>query len=819
MPDATDFEGLTTEDARDRLQRFGPNVPAPEPSGHRLRDIVGPFANPLVLILIAAAMISASAGDTVGAGIILGIVFISAVIDHFQTTRSRAAMRRLREGVAVTATVRRDGAWIEIVRSEVVPGDIIRLAAGDLVPADACLLAARDLHVQQSALTGESMPVEKEARDDGRNSPDNPGRVFFGTSVVSGMATAEVRTTGAATAFGEIAIRLASRPAETEFDRGTRRFGLFITQTVLVLVLLVFLTNAVQKRDALESLLFAVALAVGLTPEFLPMITSVTLAAGAVRMAHRKVVVKHLAALQNLGSIDILCSDKTGTLTCGEMRLARIVDAAGEPAETPARLAALNSAFETGIRSPLDAAILRDHPADTAAFRKRDEVPFDFERRRVSVALDGPEGSRFITKGAPESILACCTSVERASGSFPMDESVAKRIRAICDELGDRGYRLIAVASKSVASDAAFAVRDECDLTFHGILAFQDPPRDDAAEAIRSLRENGVTIRILTGDNERVTRHVCEQVGLSCENVVLGSEIDAMTDSALGQVAERETAFARLSPGQKNRLLAALQARGHVVGFLGDGINDAPSLHAADVGITVSTAVDVAKEAAEVVLLDPGLGVLATGITEGRRAFGNVMKYLVMGTSSNFGNMLSMAAATAFLPFLPLLPLQVLLNSLLYDMAQLTIPTDSVDAEFMRKPRRWDLGVIRRSMLVLGPISSLFDLLTFFVLYRIFQAGEAQFHTGWFVESLATQTLVLLVIRTGGNPLRSRPSRPLLFTILTVSMIGFVLPYSPLATALGFEPMPPAFVLFVLVVTAAYLAMTQAAKRMVLPRA
>jgi Mg2+-importing ATPase len=810
MPDAIEFEGLTTEDARDRFQRFGPNVPGPEPSGHRLRDIIGPFANPLVLILVAAATVSASAGDSVGAGIILGIVFISAVIDHFQTTRSRAAMRRLREGVAVTATVRRDGAWVEIVRSEVVPGDIVRLAAGDLVPADACLLAARDLHVQQSALTGESMPVEKEARDDGRNSPDNPGRVFFGTSVVSGMATAEVRATGAATAFGEIVARLASRPAETEFDRGTRRFGLFITQTVLVLVLLVFLTNAVQKRDALESLLFAVALAVGLTPEFLPMITSVTLAAGAVRMARRKVVVKHLAALQNLGSIDILCSDKTGTLTCGEMRLTRVVDAAGEPAVEPARLAALNSAFETGIRSPLDTAILRDHLMDTAAFRKRDEVPFDFERRRVSVALDGPDGCRLITKGAPESILTCCT---------PMDESAAKRIRTICDELGDQGYRLIAVASKAVPSDATFTIADECDLTFHGILAFQDPPRDDAAEAIRSLRENGVTIRILTGDNERVTRHVCEQVGLSCENVVLGSDIDSMTDSALGQVAERETAFARLTPGQKNRLLAALKARGHVVGFLGDGINDAPSLHAADVGITVSTAVDVAKEAAEVVLLDPGLGVLATGITEGRRAFGNVMKYLVMGTSSNFGNMLSMAAATAFLPFLPLLPLQVLLNSLLYDMAQLTIPTDSVDAEFMRKPRRWDLGVIRRSMLVLGPISSLFDLLTFFVLYKVFQAGEIQFHTGWFVESLATQTLVLLVIRTGGNPLRSRPSRPLLFTILTVSLIGFVLPYSPVAPALGFEPMPPAFVLFVLVVTAAYLAMTQAAKRLVLPRA
>jgi Mg2+-importing ATPase len=643
--------------------------------------------------------------------------------------------------------------------------------------------------------------------------------VFFGTSVVSGIATALVVATGPATAFGAIAARLAHRPPETEFDRGTRRFGLFITQTVLVLVFFVFLTNAALKRDPLQSLLFAVALAVGLTPEFLPMITAVTLAAGAVRMARRKVVVKHLAAMQNLGSMDVLCSDKTGTLTKGEMELVKVTDPFGAESDRPFALAYVNSRLETGIKSPLDVAILRHAAPGIAEYRKVDEVPFDFERRRLSVAADGPEWRLLITKGAPESVLRCCTTYEVGGKVAPLDDSAHEQVAAACAALGREGYRLLAVAAKVAPGQETFRAADEAELTLVGLLAFLDPPRADAAAVIRALHRDGVAVKVLTGDNDLVARHVCEQVGLDGGRVVTGDDIDAMTDSALGHVAEEAHVFARLTPAQKTRVLLALKARGHVVGFLGDGINDAPSLRAADVGITVSSAVDVAKDAAEVILMEPGLGVLHSGILEGRHAFGNVMKYLLMGTSSNFGNMLSMAAAVTFLPFLPMLPVQILLTSLLYDLAQLAIPTDRVDHSYLHKPRRWDVGLIRRFMLTIGPVSSLFDFLTFAVLLHLFHASAALFHTGWFVESLATQTLVLFVIRTGKNPLKSRPSRALTASALAVVAIVVLLPYSPLAGPLGFVPLPAGYLLFVVLATVTYLALVEVAKRRVLVRA
>jgi Mg2+-importing ATPase len=819
MTTPTEGTGLTSDEAEKRLRRFGPNQPVADRRRLPVAELIGLFANPLALVLLTAAGVSAWVGDATGAGIIVAVVLAGAAINFTQTYRSARAIRRLREGVAVTATVLRDGTWREVPRREVVPGDVIRLSAGDLVPADCRLLSARDLHVQQAALTGESLPVEKDAAGqpaDAPLRPDDPAAVFFGTSVVSGTATALVRATGPATAFGEVAARLADRPPETEFDRGTRRFGLFITQTVFVLVLFVFLVNAALKRDPLESLLFAVALAVGLTPEFLPMITAVTLAAGAVRMARRKVVVKHLAAMQNLGSMDVLCSDKTGTLTRGEMELVRVTDPLGDPATRPFELASLNSSFETGIRSPLDAAILRHQKFDTAAYRKVDEVPFDFDRRRLSVAVDGPAGRLLITKGAPEGVVACCSEYQIDARVLPLDESARARVAAACEALSRQGYRLLAVAVKAAPGQNTFRVADETGLTLVGLLAFLDPPRDDAAGVIHALNRDGVTVKVLTGDNELVARHVCEQVGLDAGRVVLGTEIEDMTDPALGAVAERATVFARLSPAQKNRVLRALKARGHVVGFLGDGVNDAPSLRAADVGVTVSTAVDVAKDAAEVILLEPGLDVLHRGIREGRQAFGNVMKYLLMGTSSNFGNMLSMAAATAFLPFLPMLPKQILLTSLLYDLAQLAIPTDRVDPSYVRKPRRWDVRLIRRFMLAIGPVSSLFDFLTFAVLLHLFCADAMLFHTGWFVESLATQTLVLFVIRTGGNPLRSRPSRALALGMVVVVVVGVLLPYSPLAEPLGFVPLSPGFLLFVIAATAAYLALVEVVKRQVL---
>lgn len=812
--------GLTSDEAQRRLERFGPNEAAPPHARGALLEVVALFANPLALVLIVAAVLSALVGERASAALIIVIVLVGAGINAIQTWRSSHAINRLRGQVALTATVQRDGAWCELPVRQLVPGDLIRLSAGDLVPADARLLEARDLYVQQAALTGESLPAEKHAAKDLSDAPLHPAdtdAVFLGTSVISGTATALVVATGKRTALGELAARLIERPPETEFDRGTRRFGLFITQTVLVLVFAVLLVNAMLRRDFLESLLFAVALAVGLTPEFLPMITAVTLAKGAVRMARRHVVVKHLAAIQNLGSMDVLCSDKTGTLTRGEMELHHATDPFGRPAERALVLGFLNSVFETGIKSPLDAALVRRRPLDSTTFRKLDEVPFDFERRRLSVLVEEPEGRLLITKGAPESILACCTHHEVDGETSTLDEASRARFLSTYQQMSSAGYRLLAVAFRRLPGDGAevpttLSVADEAGLTLVGLLVFVDPLREDAAAALRELHRDGVRVKVLTGDNELVARHVCQQVGLDGHRVVLGKEVERMSDAALGHVAEKASVFARLTPSDKNRVLRALKARGHVVGYIGDGINDAPSLHTADVGISVAGAVDVAKDAADIILLTPGLEVLHRGVREGRQAFGNVMKYLLMGTSSNFGNMLSMAAATAVLPFLPMLPLQILLNSLLYDLAQLTIPTDRVDASFIHKPRRWDIGVIRRFMLAIGPLSSIFDFVTFWALLHLFHANESLFHTGWFVESLATQTLVLFVIRTGGNPLRSRPSRALTTTVLGVVAIGLALPYSPLGPLLGFTPLPAAYLPFLAVATATYLVFVQFAK-------
>jgi Mg2+-importing ATPase len=643
--------------------------------------------------------------------------------------------------------------------------------------------------------------------------------VFLGTSVVSGTATAVITATGRATQLGDIAARLAARPPETEFERGTRRFGLLIMRTVVLLILFVLLISVVRRRDPFESLLFAVALAVGLTPEFLPMITSVTLAQGAVRMARRKVIVKHLETIQNFGSIDILLSDKTGTLTAAEMSLERCCDAFGGPSERVLPLARVNSAFHTGIRNPLDTALLAAVEGMPAAERKVDEIPFDFERRRVSVVV-AEEGNRrvLITKGAPESVLPICVAVEIGGKVRSLDPSGLREAENTYRDLSSRGFRVLAVAWRDVAEKPAYDFANETELTLAGFAAFDDPVLPDARELLETLRRDGVEVKILTGDNELVARRVCSEVGLEREKLVLGGEVDRMTDAALAAVAERTSVFARVSPAQKNRILLALKRRGHVVGFLGDGVNDAPSLHAADVGISVSSAVEIAREAAEVILLERSLKVLHEGILAGRRSFGNVMKYLLMGTSSNFGNMFSMAAASLFLPFLPMLPTQILLNNFLYDLAQVTIPTDRVDAAYVRKPQRWNIRILRDFMLSIGPISSVFDFLTFFVLLRVFRASETLFHTGWFVESLATQALVLFVIRTAGNPLVSRPSAPLAVTTLAVVVVAVLLPFTPAAGALGFEPLPAPFFGFLLGVVGAYLVFVELVKRRLLRR-
>jgi Mg2+-importing ATPase len=807
--------GLSEAEAARRLAEYGPNDPARLRKRSIFITLLLLFLNPLAIILLIAAVFSAFLGQAVDATIIVLVVFLGNAINFWQTYRSERAIQRLREMVMSTASVLRDGDWKEIPRHDVVPGDIVRLFAGDLVPADARLTESKDLYVQQAALTGESLPVEKAFV------PDEPPTdqaeavhmIFLGTSVVSGSAVAEVTATGPRTVFGAIAGRLAVRAEENEFERGLRRFGLLIMRVVFFLVLFLLVLSIALHREPLESLLFAVALAVGLTPEFLPMITSVTLARGAVQMARRKVIVKHLPAIQNLGSIDILCSDKTGTLTSGLMKLELSLDALGGQSDHTLLLGHLNSKFETGIRNPLNLAILEAGCLGDEGYTKCDEIPFDFERRRVSIVVKRDGKHLLITKGAPESVIAQCSAYESAGRICPLATSEVTACLGKFHELSSKGYRALAVAYRDVETRNAYSAEDESALVLAGYLAFADPPRADTAKTVAALRQDGVQLKIVTGDNELVTCHICEQVGIDAPGVVLGDEIERMTDAALQHVVEEATVFARVSPSQKNRIILALKHRSHVVGYLGDGINDAPSLHAADVGISVDGAADVAREAAEIILVEPGLDVLHAGILEGRRASGNVLKYLLMGTSSNFGNMLSMAGASLFLPFLPMLPTQILLNNFLYDLAQITIPTDSVDPNYLRKPRRWSISLIRNFMILIGPISSIYDFLTFFVLLRYLHASQAEFHTGWFVESLATQTLVLFVIRTFGNPWKSRPSVPLVTTVLAVVIAGLLIPFSPAAKALGFTALPAPFYLFLATATGAYLVMVEVAKR------
>src|SRR5579883_189090 len=814
------WPGLTSDEAAARLARFGPNDPTPVRRGALAIEILLLFLNPLVVILLVAALISAILGERIDASIIVLIVFLSIIINFTQTFRSRRAIARLREHVSLTATVLRDGSWREIKRHEIVPGDIIRLSAGDLVPADAQLLEARDLYVQQAALTGESMPAEKNARpaeESAEGTPDAPNRVFLGTSVVSGTAIARILNTGPRTQFGAIAERLAERPQETEFERGLRRFGMLITRTVFFLVLFILVVRVAMHKDAFESFVFAVALAVGLTPEFLPMITSVTLARGAVRMAREQVIVKHLPAIQNFGTIDVLCSDKTGTLTTGEMVVTSTVDPYGESSDRPLFFGYLNSYFETGIRSPLDIAILKSRLLDIAGFVKCDEIPFDFERRRVSIVVEqntGGSASRLlITKGAPEGILSLSDFCEIGGQLVPLDNETRSRCLVTFQNLGREGFRVLAVAYRNVSPQERFTVTDEHSLILAGYLAFADPPDPGAAASIAALKRDGVEVKVLTGDNELVAEHICRQVGIAKPVIILGEELERTSDTALQHLLEETTVFARVSPMQKHRIIHALKRRGHVVGYVGDGINDAPSLREADVGISVAAAADVAREAADIVLLKRGLQILHKGIIEGRRASANVMKYLLMGTSSNFGNMFSMAGASLFLPFLPMLPTQVLLNNFLYDVAQITIPSDHVDREYIRRPHRWDMTLIRNFMLFIGPISSIYDFLTFYVLLRFFHTGETEFHTGWFVESLATQTLVLFVIRTMGNPFRSRPSVPLTVTTVLVVIVGCLLPYSPLAGLLRFVALPAPYFVFLAFATVTYLLLVEVAKR------
>jgi Mg2+-importing ATPase len=791
--------GLTSTEAADRLKQVGPNVLRPQRKRAVALQFLAKFRNPLVLLLLVASAISAFTGDVTSSLIIGAIVIMSVTLDFIQEYRAGKAAEELRQSVAIRVQVLRDGKSIEIPSASLVPGDVVLLSAGDLVPGDGRVLMAKDFFVKQALLTGEAYPVEKFPRDlpdVGQEMADAVNSVFMGTSVVSGSATVLICRTGPNTSLGEISDTLIAKPPPTSFEQGTQRFGLLIMQFTILLVLFVVFVNAFFHRPWLESFLFAVALAVGLTPELLPMIVSVTLARGAMRMAKKKVIVKRLESIQNLGSMEVLCTDKTGTLTEASIHLERHVDALGRDSSRVLELAYLNSFFESGLRSPMDNAILEHKEIQITAWKKIDEVPFDFERRRVSVIVDNGQKRLLIVKGAPEDIVRLSTHYEENGEADieELDKAGLARIQTLSETYARDGFRVLGVAWRRMEEDEHHAVvGDETALVFAGFAAFFDPPKQSAQAAFVKLTHAGVAVKIVTGDNELVTRHICEKLGLPITRILTGKEMQGMDDQALSACLESVNLFCRVNPAQKNRVILALKQRGRVVGYMGDGINDAPSLHSADIGISVDSAVDVAKSAAEMVLLEKDLNVLYDGVIEGRRTFGNVMKYIMMGTSSNFGNMFSMAGATLFLPFLPMLPVQILLNNLLYDVSEIPIPLDSVDEEDLNQPRHWNINFIRNFMLSVGPVSSAFDFLTFYIMLHLFHAGETLFHTGWFVESMATQVLVIFIIRTRRNPFKSRPNIWLTLSSLSVVLLAVVLPFTPIGSYFGFVPPPLSF--------------------------
>ena len=812
----TTATGLGASDAVAILKTVGPNqIDSAKPKG-LLSAFIERFSNPLVLILLFAAAVSAFTGDVPSFGIIAVIVLMSVILDVTQEYQAQNAAERLRKQVALSAKAIRDGQPVDVPVAEIVPGDVVLLVAGDLVPADSRLIEARDLYVDEATLTGEAYPAEKDAALATAAAATALPRnmVFMGSSVVSGTAKALVVATGSKAQLGSIAGALQKRPPPTAFAVGIQKFGMMIVKATIFLVLFVVLINLLFHRPLLESFLFALALAVGLTPELLPMIVSITLAHGAIRLSRKQVIVKRQSAIDDLGCMDVFCSDKTGTLTEARIKLVRELDLGGQDSATVMQMGQLNAAFETGLKSPLDEAILAAGKTDVAAWRKIDEVPFDFERRRVSVLVEGGGRRLLIVKGAPEDILGHAAHYEQqGTPPRPLDAAARKTAEATFNGLGAEGYRVLGVAWREVEADREKAnVADEKDLTFAGFLAFLDPPKAGAREALTALTNMGIALKVVTGDNEQVTRYVCSELGLKVTGTLTGPEIAALTDEALAARVDNTTLFCRVTPPQKSRIIRTLQHKGHVVGYLGDGINDAPSLHAADVGFSVDTAVDVAKEAAAMILLRKDLGVLAEGVREGRKTFVNILKYMMMGTSSNFGNMFSMAGGVLFLPFLPMLPTQILLNNLLYDLSEMAIPLDNVSDAMVAKPRHWDLDIVRKFMFVFGPLSSIFDFVTFGLLLWVFHTDEKLFHTGWFVESLATQTLVIFIIRTA-YPLRDQPHPALVASTLLAFAVAGALPYSPLAPWLGFVPVPAALMGALVLVTITYLVLVYFVKR------
>jgi Mg2+-importing ATPase len=823
----TSQAGLSSQEVENRLQVFGRNELAKRKRRTGVVEVLYHLRNPLVFILLSAGLISGILGETIDATIIFSIVLLSVLLDVYQESKAEKSVEMLKKRVVTTATVLRDGVKTEVKLSEIVSGDIVYLSAGDMVPADSRILSSRDLFVDQSTLTGESFPAEKTAAPlavKGVAISEWGNYVFLGTSVVSGTANAVVAKTGGSTEFGKIAQRLAGREPETEFERGLRRFGFLMMQVALVLVIFVFFVNVFfkpffssSKPDILKSLLFAVALAVGLTPELLPMIISVNLSRGALAMSKKDVIVKRLASIQNFGNMDVLCTDKTGTLTENKITLVLHVDIEGKDDEKVLLYSFLNSYYETGLKSPLDDAILRYKNLDVNGYQKIDEVPFDFVRRRVSVVVGYENQRLFISKGAPEEVVKVCSQYELDNQIFDLTDEQEKKIEENYHKLSSQGFRVLGVSFKKVEQKPMYSINDEIDMVFVGFIAFMDPPKQSSKESLRLMKDAGIELKILTGDNELVTRKVCEQLGFEIKGVVLGSDIAKLQDPALARVVEEANVFARVSPAQKDRIMNVLKRNGHVVGFLGDGINDATSMHTADVGISVENAVDVARESADIILLRKDLTVLNEGVLEGRKTFGNTMKYILMGISSNFGNMFSAAGASLFLTFLPMLPIQILLNNLLYDISEIAIPTDNVDREYIQKPKRLDISYIRNFMIFFGPISSIFDFLTFFIMIQLFNAYvpfEPLFQTAWFIESLCTQTLVIFVIRTRRSPFyKSKPSKPLVLASLSIVGFALILPFTLLGNWFGFVKPPVTFFVFLIAFVVAYLSMVELLKR------
>jgi Mg2+-importing ATPase len=800
--------GLSEEDAQAILRRAGPNTIKSKERVTPLGLFLNQFKSPIVLILIFATIVSAFLSDWVDASIILLIVVGSALLSFFQEYNANNAAEKLRGQVSLKTAVLRDGKSVSIPTEEVVAGDVVLLSAGSLIPADGLVFEAKDFFVNQAVLTGETFPVEKKPGtvSDNASLSERTNVVFMGTSVRSGSAKVLIVETGLKTAFGQIADRLNLRPPETEFERGIKRLGYLLTEIMLILVFVIFAFNVFFHKPILDSLLFSVALAVGLTPQLLPAIININLSKGSQAMAERGVIVRRLESIENFGSMDILCTDKTGTLTEGVVRLDGALDVKGNASEKLQLYAFLNAHYQTDLPNPLDEAIVQAGATGADEYLKVDEIPYDFVRKRLTIVVQ-QKGSMplMVTKGALDNVLSVCSRVQMSDGETSFDSIWQAEIRKRFEEWSAQGYRVLGVAVKNVAEqEHSYSTKDECEMTFAGFLLFFDPPKQGVQTAITALEELGVKLKIITGDNHLVAKHTGQVIGLGDVRVLSGSELDHLRDEAVWHAVEETTIFAEVDPNQKERIILALKKRGHVVGYMGDGINDAPSLHSADVGISVNNAVDVAKQAADLVLLKQDLDVLREGIVQGRKTFANTLKYVFMATSANFGNMFSVAGASLFLPFLPMLPKQILLINFLTDLPEMMIANDNVDTVLVEQPRRWNINFIRRFMLIFGPLSSFFDFATFGILLWVMKANEAAFHTGWFIESVLSAALVVFAVRTRLPFMRSHPSRGMLGMTLLVIVIAVALPYTPLSGLLDFTLLSPVYLLLILGIVLLY---------------